>query len=166
MSLTYELPTLAQSSNNNHLELCAGTLYERGLDATISYEHETLYHSSWEYFINGYLKYDKDQRAGHITRSSFFKNYNTYNLGVAYKPCISRGRNHHGNMRIGVSAGSDREKFIAGAHIGYEHTYTLPRSLELFWQVKEDVIFKGRDLFRTGVSVGIKLPLYFESYEI
>ena len=34
-----------------------GALYQRGLDATISWEHETRYHNAWEYFINGYIKW-------------------------------------------------------------------------------------------------------------
>ena len=52
---------LAQGSSNvNHLNLCVGALYERGFDATLSYEHETKYHHSWEYFANAYIQYDTD----------------------------------------------------------------------------------------------------------
>ena len=72
---------------------------------------------------------------------------------------MTRGRNHHGNLRIGASGGSDTEKFIGAVHLGYEHTYALRGGWGIFWQVKEDVVFRGQDLFRTGVTVGLKLPL-------
>ena len=78
------------NSNVNHLNLCVGALYERGFDATLSYEHETKYHHSWEYFANAYIQYDTDSDAGHITKESFWHNYFTYNLGIAYKPCVIR----------------------------------------------------------------------------
>ena len=145
--------------NNNHLLLSAGALYERGLDATVSYEHGGRYHNAWEYFGMVYLKYEDDPEAGHITRESFWHSYNTWHVGVAYKPCVIRGRNHHGNVRIGASGGSDRHDFVGGIHVGYEHSYALKGGFELFFRLKEDVIIEGRDLFRTGVSLGVKLPL-------
>ena len=146
-------------NNINHLNMSVAALYERGMDATLSYEHETRYHNSWEYFMNGYIQWDKDTEAGHVTTDSFWHNYFTYNIGVAYKPCVMRGRNHHGNLRIGASGGSDTHKFIGAAHVGYEHTYCLKHGWSLFWQVKEDIVFRGEDIFRTGVAVGIKVPL-------
>jgi hypothetical protein len=30
---------------------------------------------------------------------------------------------------------------------------------QLYWQVKTDLMIKGEDLFRTGVAIGVKLPL-------
>jgi len=150
----------AQSNANvNHLNISVGALYERGFDATISVEHYTKYHNAWEVFANGYIQWAKDEEAGHITRQSFWHNYFTYNIGIAYKPCIVRGRNHHGNLRIGVSAGSDTEDIIGAAHIGYEHSYALKGGWELLWQVKEDIVFRGEDLLRTGIVVGVKIPL-------
>ncbi len=145
--------------NNNHLLLSAGALYERGFDATIAYEHSSKYHNAWEYFANYYIKYDDDPEAGHITKKSFWHNYNTWHVGIAYKPCVSRGRNHHGNVRIGASAGSDLDEFRGGIHVGYEHSYALRGGWELFFRVKEDVIIEAKDLFRTGVELGVKLPL-------
>ena len=95
--------TSAQSSNQNRLMLGCGALYERGFDATVAYEHETKYHHALEYFATGYLKYRDDPAAGHVTEKSFWDSYNTWHVGIAYKPCVSRGRNHHGNARLGVS---------------------------------------------------------------
>lgn len=112
-----------------------------------------------EYFANAYIQYDTDPEAGHITKESFWNNYFTYNLGIAYKPCVLRGRNHHGNLRIGASLGSDTRKVIGAGHIGFEHSYDFRRGWSLFWQVKEDIVLRGEDLFRTGVTVGIKVPL-------
>ena len=159
LSVCSGLPVRAQGSNQDRLMLSVGALYERGFDATVAWEHETKYHHAWEYFATGYLKYCDDPDAGHVTTKSFWDSYNTWHVGVAYKPCVSRGRNHHGNARLGVSGGSDRHRFVGGIHVGYEHSYALKQGWQLFFQVKEDVIIKGDDLFRTGVAVGVKVPL-------
>ena len=47
-------PAMAQQ-NSGRISLGFGCLYERGLDVTLSYEHETRYHNAWEYFANGYI---------------------------------------------------------------------------------------------------------------
>ena len=151
--------SLRAQSHGNHVMVGIGGSYPRGLDATITYEHETEYHSAWEYFMAGYLKYETDPQAGHITNKSFWQSYNTWTVGAAYKPCVARGRNHHGNVRIGVSCGSDLHKVIGAGHVGYEHTFNLYDGWSVFFQVKEDVVIRGKDTFRTGVSVGVKIPL-------
>ena len=151
--------TVQAQTNDNHLLLSVGALYERGLDATIAYEHGSKYHNAWEYFATGYVQYDDDPDAGHITKKSFWHNYNSWHLGIAYKPCVTRGRNHHGNLRIGASGGSDTHDFVGGVHVGYEHTYALKNGWELFFQVKEDAIINSGIDWRTGFSLGCKLPL-------
>ena len=151
-------PAMAQQ-NSGRISLGFGCLYERGLDVTLSYEHETRYHNAWEYFANGYIKWDECASCGHVCPESFWNNYRSYGFGIAYKPCVARGRNHHGNMRIGASGGSDTHDFMGGIHLGYEHNYTLRHGWKLFWQVKTDVMIKGEDLFRTGIVLGVKLPV-------
>ena len=146
-------------SNTDRIGIGIGVLYERGLDLTLSYEHETKYHNAWEYFGNVYLKWDDCESCGHVCPESFWNNYRSYGFGIAYKPCVARGRNHHGNLRIGASAGSDTDKFLGGAHLGYEHNYVLRGGWRLYWLVKTDVMIKGEDLFRTGVVLGVKLPI-------
>ena len=147
------------NTNINRAMLSVGASYERGLDATLSIEHETKYHNAWEYFAMVYCKYEKDDVSGHYTKKSFWNSYNAWHVGVAYKPCTSRGRNHHGNLRIGASIGSDRSEILGTVHVGYEHSYALKGGWELFYQIKEDIVFNGKDTFRTGVALGIKLPL-------
>lgn len=149
----------AQSSNVWRGMAAAGVYYERGLDATLSVERETKYHNAWEFFVNGYLKWEVDEDAGHVTCKSFWHSYNTWCVGVACKPCVSRGRNNHGNLRLGVSGGSDIDEFIGIVHVGYEHSYSLKGGWALFFQLKEDVAICADDLFRTGVSFGVKVPL-------
>lgn len=63
---------------SNRISLSTGVLYERGLDLTLSYEHETKYHNAWEYFGNVYLKWDECASCGHVCPDSFWKNYRTY----------------------------------------------------------------------------------------
>lgn len=79
-------------------------------------------------------------------------------FGVAYKPCVTRGHNHHGNLRIGGSLGSDRHNVVGSVHAGYEHSYSLRKGWQVYWQVKSDLMIGGNDLFRTGVVIGVKLP--------
>lgn len=146
-------------SNSDRISLGVGLLYENGLDATIAYEHELNYHNSFEVFAGGCLKWAECPSCGHVCPESFWRNYRSYSLGVAYKPCVVRGRNHFGNVRIGVSAGSDTGRFLGGIHVGYEHNYMLHSGWVLYWQVKSDMMIKGQDLFRTGVVLGFKIPV-------
>ena len=55
--------------------------------------------------------------------------------------------------------GSDTDEVIGGIHLGYEQDYELRHGLVLFWQAKSDMIINGRDLFRTGLAIGIKIPV-------
>jgi hypothetical protein len=154
--ITVTTNTFAQ--NNNHVSVGIGLLYQNSADLTLSYEHETKYHNAWEYFANGCIKWKECESCGHICPDSFWKNYRTWGLGAAYKPCVSRTRNSHGNLRIGASLGSDTESFLGGIYLGYEQNYSLKGGWKLYWQVKSDCLIKGQDLFRTGVVIGVKLP--------
>ena len=133
-----------------------GLLYENGLDATLSYERENAYHNAWEFFGNVYLKWDKCDDCGHVCPDSFWKNYRTWSVGAAYKPCVFRGKNNHGNLRLGGSVGSDTHEVIGGIHAGYEHSYVMRGNWQLFWQVKTEFVINGRDWFKTGIGFGIK----------
>ena len=95
---------------------------------------------------------------GHITKDSFWNNYRTWGLGVAYKPCVYRSRNKYGSLRIGASGGSDTHEFMGWAHLGYEQNYVLRHGWHLYWQIKTDLCINGEDLFRSGVVIGIKIP--------
>lgn len=136
-----------------------GLLYENGLDATLSYERENAYHNAWEFFANGYLKWDKCASCGHVCPDSFWKNYRSWSIGAAYKPCVVRGRNHYGSFRFGGSLGSDTHRVLGGVYAGYEHNYRLRGGWQVYWQVKSDLMIKGKDLFRTGIVLGVKLPV-------
>lgn len=139
-------------SNSDRLGLGVSALYENGLDASLFWEHETMYHNSWEVFANGYIKWDKET-------DSFRHGYKSWGIGAAYKPCVIRTRNRYGALRIGASAGSDTDKFLAGIHLGYEHNYALRHGWALYWRAKVDLMLPKRDdLFRTGVTLGIKMP--------
>ena len=70
-------------NNINHLNMSVAALYERGMDATLSYEHETRYHNSWEYFMNGYIQWDKDPEAGHVTTDSFWRRMSVMSTPIA-----------------------------------------------------------------------------------
>lgn len=146
-------------SRTDHICLGVGYMIKNTMDATVALEHETKYHNSWEYFMSASVKYDDCSQCGHICNESLWNNYNTIGVGVAYKPCVSRGRNHHGNLRIGTSADlSSTKSLVAGIHTGYEHSYALRSGWNIYWQLKCDCMINGRDVIRGGVAVGVKLP--------
>lgn len=146
------------SDGEKFFQIGTGLLYERGWDVTVGIEHETQYHNAWEYFGNMYLKWEECVSCTHVCPESFWKSYNTWSLGAAYKPALVRKRNSVGRVRLGLSAGSDRNELIGGVHVGYEQNYKMRSGLVLYWQVKSDLMINGRDLFRTGVVLGVKLP--------
>lgn len=145
--------------NTGRLSVGVGLLYRNGMDLTFSYEHETNYHNAWEFFANGYLQWEDCEKCKHVCPETFWRNYRSYSFGAAYKPCVARGRNHYGNLRIGASAGSDTKKFLGGIHLGYEHSYVLRSGWTFFWQAKGDIMIKGADLLRAGIVLGVKLPV-------
>lgn len=144
---------------NGRIQVGTGLLYRNGMDLTVAYEYETNYHHAWEFFGNVYLKWEECADCKHVCPESFWNHYNTCGVGAAYKPCVFRSRNQHGNLRIGASLGSDRHRVLGGIHAGYEHNYALRKGWKLFWQVKTDLMIKGEDLFRTGAVVGVKIPV-------
>lgn len=146
------------SDGEKFFQIGTGLLYERGWDVTVGIEHETQYHNAWEYFGNMYLKWEECASCVHVCPESFWKSYNTWSLGAAYKPAFVRKRNSVGRVRLGLSAGSDRHELIGSVHVGYEQNYKMRSGLVLYWQVKSDLVINGRDLFRTGVVLGVKLP--------
>lgn len=89
-AFTMSASAFAQA-NSDRITFGMGALYERGLDATLAWEHETKYHNALEVFANGYIKWDECQSCGHVCPESFWKNYQTWGVGVAYKTlCRSR----------------------------------------------------------------------------
>ena len=151
--------TAFAGDRDGRVSFSIGLLYENGLDATLSYERENAYHNAWEFFAHGYLKWDKCASCGHVCPDSFWKNYRSWSIGAAYKPCVVRGRNHYGSFRFGGSLGSDTHRVLGGVHAGYEHNYRLRGGWQVYWQVKSDLMIKGKDLFRTGIVLGVKLPV-------
>lgn len=75
--ITFAMNGKAQS-NIDCLSFGFGCLYQNGLDLTLSYEHEGKYHHTWEFFANGYLKWDECKSCGHICPESFWRNYRNY----------------------------------------------------------------------------------------
>ena len=150
--LTLAAVTASAQSHSDRIGLGAGLLYEPAAQASLFWEHETRYHNAWEVFATGYLKYDRNC-------DNLLDGYKTWGVGFAVKPCVYRARNSYGCVRIGASAGSDTDKFVAGVHLGYEHNYALRHGWRVYWRAGVDVMLPRRDdLFRSGVSLGVKLP--------
>lgn len=147
------------ANGDKYFGIAPGIMYERGMEITAGMEWETRNHKAWEFFGNYYLKWEECGNCGHVCPETFWRSYNTWALGAAYKPCVLRRRNTVGRLRLGLSAGSDRNEMIGGVHAGYEHNYRLKSGLIIYWQAKTDLMINCRDLFRTGIAIGIKLPI-------
>ena len=187
MALAMTLTSVAGFAQNaKSVNLTFGVMYPQTVDATLSYEVGTAHHNAWEFFANAASKWKDCASCGHICAESFWKDNRTWGLGAAYKPCVSRTRNsfvslcchylaagfynlmenswfynigfYSGSLRLGGSIGSDTHNVLGGVHAGYEHNYSLKGGWRLFWQVKCDCMIKGDDLFRTGVTIGVKIP--------
>ena len=159
MALAMALMSMvSQAQNPKSVNLSIGVQYPQTADLTLSYETGTKYHHAWEVFANASAKWKDCPTCGHICAESFWKHNTTWGIGIAYKPCVTRTRNTYGSLRIGGSLGSDRHEVVGGIHAGYEHNYALRRGWRLFWQVKTDLMINGEDLFRTGITLGVKIP--------
>ena len=148
--------TAVARDTDGRIQFGASLLYENSLELTLGYEKETRHHNAWEFFGNVYLKWDKCADCGHVCPDSFWKNYRTWSVGGAYKPCVYRGRNNHGNLRLGGTVGSDLHEVIGGIHAGYEHSYVMRGGWQLFWQVKTEFVINGEDWLKTGIGIGVK----------
>lgn len=149
------LPVSA-SDTDGRVIIGASTLYRNGLEATVGYEIEREHHTAWEVFGNAYLQWKTCLECGHVCQKSFWHNYNSWEIGIAYKPCVMRTRNNYGNLRVGGACGSNTRQVLGGMHLGYEHNYVLGGGPQIYWQVKTEFLIKGNDLFRTGVGIGLK----------
>ena len=77
------------ADKDTRIQIGTGLLYERGWDLTVSVEHETNYHSAWEYFGNIYLKWDKCVSCGHVDRKSTRLNSSHIPLSRILWTCMS-----------------------------------------------------------------------------
>lgn len=159
LALTMALMSMVSNAQNaKSMNVSFGVLYPQTVDATLSYEVGSKYHNAWEFFGNVASKWKDCASCGHVCPESFWRDNRTWGLGVAYKPCVTRTRNSYGSVRVGGSLGSDCHDVLGGIHVGYEHNYSLKGGWRVFWQVKTDCMIKGEDTFRTGLTIGVKIP--------
>lgn len=151
--------TIQAQTNTDRIGLGTGLLYRNGLEATVQWEHEGRYHNAWELFATGYLQWRECESCHKVCRDSFWRDYDTWHVGMAWKPCLVRSLNRHGNLRLGASIGSNRSDVLAGLHAGYEHTYSLRHGWQLYWQAKVDMMLPQHDdLLRSGLAIGLRMP--------
>lgn len=150
-------------SRSHRIDLGVGYSYKSGLAATMAYEHETRYYHTFEFGLDAYLQWAECPSCGRICPDSFWNSYNTFSGFGVWKPCVLRKKNSHGNIRLGASFGTDREKFVAGILIGYERNYAITNGWVFYWQIRSDLMINAKDLFRPGLTIGVKFPIYKNS---
>lgn len=153
LAVALSLQPVSAQGRSDRLGMGAGIMVSPAADATVFWEHETRYHNAWEVFAEGYLKYD-------VNGSGLRGSYGCWGVGAAWKPCILRSRNRYGNMRMGVSCGSNTDDFVAGIHLGFERSYVLHHGWRLYWRAGMEMrVPKRDDLIRGGLSLGFMLPV-------
>lgn len=144
--------------NDKYIGINAGLLYRNGFNSTISLEKETSYHNAWEIYGDLFTQWHKCPDCGKVCRESFWKYNRSWSVGVAYKPSIARYKNASLRFRGGADIGANSHTFIASVEIGLEYIYTFQNRVQFAVQQKNDFVFWGKDHFRNGVLIGIKLP--------
>lgn len=159
LALAITLATLTlHAQNPKSLNAAVALMYPQTAVVTLSYEAGTRHHHAWEFFATASSRWNDCPSCHHVCPESFWKDNRTWNLGIAYKPCLTRARNTYGSLRLGASLGSDSHAPLGILHVGYEHNYSLKHGWRLFWQVKCDCLLQGTDILRTGIAVGVKIP--------
>ncbi len=143
--------------NTNRIGVGLGGYYSPAASKTLFWEHETRYHNAWEFYAEGNLLF----RNGFSQVSQLWDSAGKqWGLGAAWKPCVYRARNRYGSARIGVTLGAAPTDFLAGIHVGWQHSYALRKGWQLYWLAGVDLMLPKRyDLFCVGAGIGFKMPV-------
>lgn len=136
-----------------------GVAYPRIFNATLTYEKERAYHHAVEAYVDYFTQWSTCPTCDKVCRDTFWKQHYGLGVGLAYKPCVSRGKNTFSRFRFGADVGTCTRSFAAGLEVGYEWIYTLENRLQVVLQEKSEVTFWNKPRFKNGVLVGVRIPL-------
>ncbi|GHT53638.1 hypothetical protein FACS189451_03810 [Bacteroidia bacterium] len=137
--------------------VAGGWQFDKTFNAVIALEKEIKYHNSYELYFdlaNAYT-FAPD---GKIYSNTFWK-YPSILGGLAYKPTLLRGKNTSLKMRGGAALGVNKNGFECGIDLGLEYSYSFKNRWKIFVWQKNDVVFWTRDHWRTGILIGVKIPI-------
>ena len=145
--------------NSGRLSFGVGLLYENGMDMTLAYEHEMNYRHAWEFFSQWLYKMGRMRLMRPCLPGIFLAELSHLRLRRGLQALCGAWTQPLRQSAYRSFGREQYEKFLAGIHVGYEHNYVLRSGWTLYWQVKSDMMIKGADLLRTGVVLGVKLPI-------
>ena len=136
-----------------------GVLHPKVFDITAAYEWETRYHNAWEMYLDVTTQWKTCETCNKVCWDSFWKNRNSFAVGLAYKPQVVRSRNWTVRGRLGADVGTHNRHFGLGIEAGLEAALSLRNRVQLVLQQKNEVTFWGKPTWKNGLLVGIKIPL-------
>lgn len=144
-------PTM-YAGDNQHININAGILFPKSLNATVGFELKTDNGHAYEIF--GEL----GDQWKHPVCHNFWKGY-YWDGGLQYKHQLKRFKN--GNFRIfgGAQFGAVQTKFFLGIRAGFEYNYIFANNWEFSIQQLNTVNFIHGSTFRNGLMIGFKIPL-------
>lgn len=159
MLLTVTAANVQAGDRDRHLGLSAGVMYPRIFSATLHFDKETRYHNAFEAYADYFCQWDKCPTCNKVCSESFWKNRYGLSFGAAYKPCVNRGRNSFGRVRIGADLGTNTRNFVLGVELGYEYVWTLRNGMQMALIQKNEVNFWAKPVFKNGLQIGVRIPM-------
>lgn len=136
-------------NNENFFNISAGYMFPKACSATLAFEHEYLYQHGIEFFAQYVNDYN----------SSKFNAYHQMTGGIAYKYPLVRSKNSMLRLRGGIECGSDWNKFLYGAELGFEYAFCVNVKLQVVIQQRNEYNFGASRKFHSGINIGFRIPL-------
>jgi len=164
---------------DTYLSLSGGFLHKKALSFEVSLEKTLKYHHAFEVGFDYYNQFFFDNRIVRVdlekvdisnlinfnsadSTAYTEKKYQALLLNGAYKLNLIRYKNANFRFVGGVGVGvNDDEKFTLSVSPGFEYTYTISGNVQFFFKQKNQFSFwtNNNSWFRTGLMIGIKIPL-------
>lgn len=137
---------------DDHITANVGIMAPYTLDATVGYEFPMGTDGQFE--IYGEAGNHWQTPVCHRFWKGWF-----WDGGALYKHKITHLKNGSLKALGGVQTGMTRQKYFLGCELGFEYEYIFANNWVLSVRQKNTVNFFNGDKFRSGVMVGIKIPL-------
>lgn len=62
-------------------------------------------------------------------------------------------------LRGGIECGSDWNKFLYGAELGFEYAFCVNDKLQVVIQQRNEYNFGASRKFHSGINIGFRIPL-------
>ena len=139
----YFFPLYAQDGFT-YFDLAGGYMTQKHYIGEVSFDFGLRYHRAFE--ILGDFSYKKGGN-------------NSYKLGFAYKPLLTRNKNTSLNLRLTSSVGTNEHNFVWAFSAGTELCFWFPNRMAFFVRQKNELVLWDKDHWRFGGLLGFKIPI-------